>query len=197
MIDNKRLHFFTSQLDFRKWLEKNYRKENELFVGFYKVGTGKPSLTWSESVDQALCFGWIDGIRNSIDSESYCIRFTPRKPSSNWSAINIKKVEVLTGQGLMKPEGIRAFQQKKENKSKIYSYENAPIELPASYKKKFMQNKKAWKYFLSMTPSYQRIVARWGMSAKQEETRTRRLETLISDCAAERKIKGMSYGTKK
>jgi uncharacterized protein YdeI (YjbR/CyaY-like superfamily) len=109
MTDSKRPRFFPSQLDFRKWLEKNHNKETELIVGFYKVGTGKPSLTWSQSVDQALCFGWIDGIRKSIDNESYCIRFTPRKPSSNWSAINIKKVEELTKLGLMKPEGTKHF----------------------------------------------------------------------------------------
>ena len=118
--------FFPTQLDFRKWLDKNHKKETELLVGYYKVDSGKLSLTWSESVDQAICFGWIDGIRRSIDRESYSIRFTPRKPKSIWSAINIKKVEDLTKLGLMKPKGIAAFNKREESNSKIYSYETKP-----------------------------------------------------------------------
>jgi uncharacterized protein YdeI (YjbR/CyaY-like superfamily) len=197
MVDNKKLLFFPTQLDFREWLEKNHLKENELLVGFYKVGTGKPSLTWSESVDQAICFGWIDGIRKSIDNESYSIRFTPRKPTSAWSAINIKKVEQLTKQGLMKPEGIEAFQKRKGNKSGIYSYENEPAKFPESYRKKFTSNKKAWAYFISMPPSYQKITTRWVMEAKQETTRIRRLEILIKDSDAGQKIKPIVVGSKK
>src|SRR6187549_365301 len=116
--------FFANQSDFRKWLQKNHTKETELLVGFYKVGSGKPSMTWSQSVDQALCFGWIDGVRKSIDKDSYQIRFTPRKQTSIWSAVNIKKIEELTKQGLMQPEGLASFEKKQEAKSKIYSHEN-------------------------------------------------------------------------
>ncbi|MEO6905944.1 MAG: hypothetical protein ABI148_06255, partial [Ginsengibacter sp.] len=115
--------FFSTQAVFRKWLEKNHEKAGELLVGFYKVSSGKPSITWSESVDEAICFGWIDGIRRSIDEESYSIRFTPRKSTSIWSAINIKKVEELTKKKLMDPAGINAFSKRKEHKSRIYSYE--------------------------------------------------------------------------
>jgi uncharacterized protein YdeI (YjbR/CyaY-like superfamily) len=115
--------FFPTPADFRKWLDKNHTTAKELIVGFYKVGTKKPSITWSESVDQALCYGWIDSVRRSIDEESYCIRFTPRNSKSIWSAINIAKVEALTKQGLMKPAGIKSFELRKEHRSKIYSYE--------------------------------------------------------------------------
>ncbi len=113
--------FFSGPAAFRAWLEKNHARATELFVGYYKVGTGKPSMTWSESVDQALCFGWIDGVRRSVDRESYCIRFTPRKPTSTWSAINIRKVKELTKQGLMRPAGIAAFEKRKTQKSGIYT----------------------------------------------------------------------------
>ncbi len=132
--------FFENQHKFREWLEINHHKERELIVGFYKVGSKKPSMSWSESVDQALCFGWIDGIRKSIDQESYCIRFTPRKPNSNWSAINIKKVEVLTHSGLMKPEGLKAFSLLKEKKSEIYSHEKEGIELSTDFLNQFQKN---------------------------------------------------------
>jgi uncharacterized protein YdeI (YjbR/CyaY-like superfamily) len=189
--------FFPTQKHLRKWFEKNHKKEKELLAGFYKVSSGKPSVTWSESVDEALCFGWIDGIRRSIDDESYCIRFTPRNPKSNWSAINIKKVEELTKLGLMKPEGLKAFSLRKENKSKVYSYENPIVELDKSIEKKFKANKQAWKYFKSTAPSYQKITTRWIMSAKQETTRLKRAEELIRDCAAGKKIKAMNYGKKK
>lgn len=125
--------FFPTQSDFRTWLEKNHKTETELIVGYYKVDSGKPSMTWSQSVDQALCFGWIDGVRRSIDKESYCIRFTPRRPTSIWSDINIKKVEELTEQGLMLPEGLKAFELRKEHKSRIYSFENDLVDLDPEY----------------------------------------------------------------
>lgn len=188
--------FFPTQKDLRKWFEKNHKKEKELFVGYYKVSTGKPTVSWSQSVDEALCFGWIDGIRKSLDEESYCNRFTPRKPTSNWSAINIKKVEELTTLGLMKPEGLHAFSLRKENKSNVYSYENHSPGFEKSYEKKFKSNSKSWKYFQTMAPSYKKITTRWVMSAKQESTRLKRLEELIRDCALGKKIKAMSYGKK-
>jgi uncharacterized protein YdeI (YjbR/CyaY-like superfamily) len=172
--------FFKDQYAFRKWLEKNHAKETELLVGFYKVDSGKPSMTWSESVDQALCFGWIDGIRRSRDDESYTIRFTPRKPTSNWSAINIRKIETLTAQGLMAPAGVAAYAKRKEERSGIYGYENRPKELPEECAKLFRKNKKAWDFFTSLAPSYQRAVAHWVVSAKKEETKWARLEKLIA-----------------
>jgi len=195
MID-KSILFFPTQKDLRKWFEKNHKKEKELFVGYYKISSGKPSVTWSESVDEAICFGWIDGIRRSVDEESYCIRFTPRNPKSNWSAINIKKVEELTRLGLMKPEGVKAFSFRKEEKSKIYSYENPAVGFEKSYEKKFKANKQAWKYFQSTAPSYQKTTMRWVMSAKQDVTRLKRLEELIRDCTLGQKIKAMNYGKK-
>ena len=171
--------FFEDQLEFRKWLEINHSKEKEIIVGYHKVGTGKPSMTWSQSVDQALCFGWIDGIRRSINEESYCIRFTPRNPKSVWSDINIKKVAVLTEQGLMQPAGIEIFTHRKEDKSSIYSYENKPIALSEEYEKIFKSNGMAWEFFSTQGQSYQKSVFYWIMSAKLESTRITRLEKLI------------------
>jgi len=190
------IHFFKTQKDLRKWFEKNHKKEKELLVGYYKVTSGKPSVTWSQSVDEAICFGWIDGIRRSVDDESYCIRFTPRNPKSNWSAINIQKVKNLTKLGLMKPEGLKAFGFRKEEKSKIYSYENSLAEFDKSFEKIFKANKKAWQFYQTMTTTYRKITARWVMSAKQESTRLKRLNELINNCAAGKKIKAMSYGKK-
>lgn len=172
--------FFATQAKFRAWLEKHHKKETELLVGFYKVSSNKPSMTWSGSVDEALCFGWIDGVRKSIDNESYSIRFTPRKTTSIWSAINIKKVEELTKAGLMKPEGIKAFELRTENKSRIYSHEKEPAVLTSEYENQFKQNKLAWTFFNGQAPSYKKVMLHWIMSAKQEKTRLSRLEKTIS-----------------
>ncbi len=174
--------YFPHQSDFRKWLEENHKTEKEIFVGFYKVGTGKPSMTWPESVDQALCFGWIDGIRRSIDHESYCNRFTPRRPGSNWSAVNIKKVEVLIEKGLMQPSGMVLFNKRREEKSEVYSYENRPEKLPDHLENLFLQNEAAWSFFNSQPPSYQKVRIYWIMAAKQETTRLARLDKLIRAC---------------
>lgn len=190
---SKQPTFFATQTEFRKWLEENHSKETELFVGYYKVGSGRQSMTWSESVDQAICFGWIDGIRKSIDKERYCIRFTPRKPKSVWSAINIKKVEELTKKGLMKPLGLTSFKLLEVNKSKIYSYENEEVKFLEEYEQIFKLNSRAWEYFQNMPPSYRKPVTKWVMSAKQESTRIKRLNELIRDSEAGRKIKPMSY----
>lgn len=181
------------QSAFRKWLEKNHDKEKELLVGFYKVTSGKQSITWPESVDEAICFGWIDGVRKSIDEESYSVRFTPRKPTSIWSAINIRKVEELTQKELMHPAGLAAFTKRKENKSRIYSYEKEAENLSEEFLKKFKANKKAWNYFKSMAPSYQRTAIHLVMNAKQEITKMKRLDELINDSEAERKIKSLNY----
>ncbi len=185
--------FFARPADFRKWLQKNHQTEKELLVGFYKTGSGKPSITWPESVDEALCFGWIDGVRRSIDDESYSIRFTPRKASSIWSAVNIKKIEVLTEKGLMQPAGIAAFKKRTEAKSKVYSHENKDSKLSEEYEKKFKANKKAWANFSLMAPSYKRAAIHVVMTAKQETTRLSRLAELITVSAAGEKMKQLSY----
>ena len=179
--------FFPKQSGFRKWLEKNHRKKTELLVGFYKVGSGQPSMTWSQSVDEALCFGWIDGVRKSIDKDSYTIRFTPRKPTSIWSAINIRKVNELIKQGLMQPAGLESFEKRKDAKSKIYSYEKAPSKLTPAYEKKFKANKKAWSFFKSLAPSYQKLGVHRVMDAKQEKTQINSLEKLIGESEAGQK----------
>lgn len=185
--------FFKTRSSFRKWFEENHDKATELLVGFYKVNSGKASITRSESVDEAICFGWIDGVRKSINEESYCIRFTPRKPKSIWSTINIKKVEELSRQGLMHPFGIAAFAKRTENKSGIYSYEKEAAILSKDFIKKFKANKKAWKFFQSMPPSYTNTAIHWVMTAKQETTKVKRLEELIRDSEAGRKIKRLNY----
>ncbi|KAA5532520.1 bacteriocin-protection protein [Taibaiella lutea] len=175
--------FFEKQSGFRKWLKQHHEKETELLVGFYKVDSGKPSMTWSESVDEALCFGWIDGVRKSIDKDSYQIRFSQRKPSSIWSAINIKKVEKLKEQGLMYPAGIAAFEMRKEERSKIYSHETENVKFMPEFEKQFKANKNAWEYFQLLAASYQKVSIHWVMSAKQASTQTKRLKSLIEDSA--------------
>lgn len=171
--------FFENQLKFREWLESNHDKETELVVGFYKVSSGKPSMSWSESVDQALCFGWIDGLRKSIDHESYSIRFTPRKPNSAWSAININKVEALAKAGLMKPSGLKAFSFHRTGKSTVYSQANEFVELASAYTDQFKQEIRAWDFFINQAPSYRKVITHWIMSAKQEKTRQARLQKTI------------------
>ena len=161
--------FFKNQAEFRKWLEKNHKKEKEILVGFFKVSTGKPSMTWPQSVDQALCFGWIDGIRKSIDEESYSNRFTPRKSNSIWSAINIKKIEELSKSGLMKPEGLKAFGLRTDDRSKVYSHEKETVALSSDFEKIFKKNKVAWEFFNSQAPSYKKVMTHWIANAKQEK----------------------------
>jgi uncharacterized protein YdeI (YjbR/CyaY-like superfamily) len=180
--------FFPTQTDFRRWFEENHEREIELLVGFYKVDSGKPSMNWSQSVDEALCFGWIDGVRRSIDAESYSIRFTPRKSKSVWSAVNIAKVAELTEKGLMKPAGIAAFAKREESKSKIYAYENELKSFSEEFEKLFKSNEKAWEFFQKQANWYKKQMTSWVMTAKQEATRQKRLEKLIGESANERKV---------
>ncbi|MEM9685761.1 MAG: YdeI/OmpD-associated family protein [Bacteroidota bacterium] len=180
--------FFSTQADFRKWLAENHDTATELLVGYYKVKSGKPSMTWSESVDEAICFGWIDSVRRSIDAERYCIRFTPRRPTSIWSAVNIKKVQELTKAGRMHPAGILSFERRQEHRSEVYGYENKPKKLSPELKKQFMAHKDAWSFFTSQAPSYQRRITFWIMSAKQEKTRLRRLEKAIQLSEEEKRL---------
>ena len=180
--------FFPKPSEFRKWLQKNHKKETELLAGFYKVSSGKLSITWSQSVDEALCFGWIDGVRKNINEESYSIRFTPRRSTSIWSAINIKKVEELTKAGLMTSDGLKAFSLRTENKSKIYAYEKEPVTLDPAYEKLFKKNKLAWEFFTKQAPSYKKQMIHRIMSAIQEKTRLSRLEKIIAESEAQRRI---------
>ncbi|HEV7484844.1 MAG TPA: YdeI/OmpD-associated family protein [Thermoanaerobaculia bacterium] len=181
-------HFFKTPADFRRWLAKNHASATELLVGFYKKDSGKPSITWPESVDEALCFGWIDGVRRRIDDVSYSIRFTPRKKTSTWSAINIARVAELTKLERMQPAGQRAFEHRREEKSAIYSYENASRTLSAEDEKKFRANRKAWEFFNAQPPGYRHLSIYWITSVKRDETRARRLATLIEDSAAGRRL---------
>lgn len=178
-----KITFFPTAADFRRWLQANHATATELVVGFYKTSSGRPSLTWPASVDQALCFGWIDGIRKRIDDERYTIRFTPRRPTSTWSAVNIRRVKELTKQGLMTPAGLKAFEARKENRSGIYSYEQRTAALPPEYEKVLKKNKAAWTFFQAQPASYRKAVMWWIVSAKQEVTRFKRLAQLIEHSA--------------
>lgn len=171
--------FFSNTAEFRKWLEENHQSASEVLVGYYKVKTGKPSMNWSDSVDEALCFGWIDGIRRSIDENSYYNRFTPRRPNSNWSRVNIAKVERLTAEGRMHPSGLAVFNSKKEEHCEIYSYENQPENLSEEQEAIFKQHPVAWDFFSSQAPSYKKMAVRWIRSAKQQATKESRLAKLI------------------
>jgi len=185
--------FFATPDHFRAWLEHHHAVEKELLVGFYKRASGSPSITWPESVDCALSYGWIDGVRNTIDGISYRIRFTPRKPTSTWSAINVRRVAELSKLGLMHPAGLKAFEARKGDKTGIYAYEQRKLaKLTPAYEKQFRANKKAWAFFRSQPPWYQRTAAYRVISAKQEETRQRRLDQLIEDSAAGRTIKELT-----
>jgi uncharacterized protein YdeI (YjbR/CyaY-like superfamily) len=188
--------FFKDQKELRTWFEKNHDKKKEIWVGFYKKDSGKANFTWSQSVDQALCFGWIDGIRKSIDEESYMIRFTPRNPKSNWSAINIKKINELTKLGLMLPSGIEAFKKREDKRSEVYSFEQNKVKLSKKYELKFKSNKEAWKFFQSLPPSTKKPSIWWVMSAKKEETQLRRLEILIKSSEKQAKIPPLRIGKK-
>lgn len=182
--NNEPLKFFPTQVDFRRWLQKYHDKEKVLWVGYYKKSTGKQSITWPESVDEALCFGWIDGIRKSIDKEAYKIRFTPRKPTSIWSARNLERFVAMEEEGKMKPAGRKARTHKQEKRSKRYSYEREKVKLTKEYVEAFRANKKAWKFFSSLPPSVKKPSIWYVMIAKREDTRLRRLDTLIS-CSEE------------
>jgi len=172
--------FFSTPFQFRAWLQANHAAVRELWVGFHKKDSGKPSITWPEAVDQALCFGWIDGVRRSLDARSYVIRFTPRKPRSTWSAVNISRAKELAIQGLMGPAGLKAFEQRTDDKSAIYSYEQRKTaKLPHEQERNFRANREAWDFFASQPPWYQRTAIYWVTSAKKEETRAKRLATLI------------------
>lgn len=178
---------FKSSAEFREWLQKNHDRTPELWLGFYNQRSAEQGITYREALDEALCFGWIDGVRKSIDKTTYKQRFTPRKEKSYWSAINIKRFQELTELARIAPAGMQAFERRTSDSGK-YSFESRPKELPARYEKQFKGNEGAWQFFRSQAPWYQRTATFWVVSAKQEETRQRRLATLIGDSAAGRRL---------
>ena len=184
--------FFKSPQEFYDWLEEHHQSESEVYVGFFKQHTGKRAMSWSEAVDQALCFGWIDTRSNRIDDDRYMQRFTARKPGSNWSKINVEKVAKLIEAGLMRPAGLAAFEARTGERSGVYSFEQKDeIAFDEAAARSFQADAKAWDFFQAQPPWYRRTATWWVISAKREETREKRLATLIEDSAAGRPIKGL------
>ena len=183
-----KLAFFRAQSDLRKWFEKHHAAALELWVGYYKKGSGKPSITWPESVDEALCVGWIDGIRKSVDVHSYKIRFTPRKPRSIWSAVNIRRARALDVEGRMHPAGLAAFAARRENRSGIYAYEQRRAELVEPYSGILRKNRAAWVFFQAQPPGFRKQICWWVISARKEETRLKRLKRLIEESERGRRL---------
>jgi uncharacterized protein YdeI (YjbR/CyaY-like superfamily) len=185
--------FFETPAELRAWLERHHADRDELWVGLYKKGSGRPSVTWPQVVDEALCFGWIDGVRRSLGPDSYANRLTPRRARSNWSAINIKRVGELSEEGRMTPAGLAAFEARSDDRSAIYSYEQRRgATLDAEQEQRFRAVPEAWEWFQARPPSYRRAALHWVTSAKRAETRERRLQTLIEDSAAGRTIKPLT-----
>jgi len=181
--------FFCSPSDWRAWLEGHHKSEPDVLVGMFKKATGRATMSWSEAVDEALCFGWIDGVRRRIDEHSHSIRFTPRRARSTWSAVNIEKAGRLIAAGRMCPVGLRAFQARSEENSRIYAFEQGAVELAPEQLERLRADSRAWEFWLARPAGYRRIAVWWVISAKRPETRERRLATLIEDCAAGRLIK--------
>lgn len=187
-MEPRDVRIFASAADFRAWLEEHHASAGELWIGYYKKGVPKTSMTYPEAVEEALCFGWIDGQSRRVDDEVTAQRFTPRRKTSSWSAINIAKVADLRAAGRMHPAGIRAFEERDQRKDASYSYERPAAELPPEWIERFRADAEAWAYWQAETPSYRRTVTHWLLSAKRPETRERRLATLIADSAAGRRI---------
>ena len=180
--------FFATPEALRRWFEKNHASADLLWVGYYKKDSGRPSVTWQESVDEALCVGWIDGIRKRIDETSYKIRFTPRRPGSIWSAINVARVAALKKEGRMRPEGLAAFSKKRDNRSGIYSYEQRPETLPETYRDMLAADPRAIEFFDAQPPGYRKLMAWYVVSAKREETRAQRVARLLDACRAGKRL---------
>lgn len=181
--------FFETPALFRRWLKEHHNTASELWVGFHKKASGRPSITWPQSVDEALCFGWIDGVRKRLDDESYVIRFTPRKPRSTWSVVNTRRAQELLDAGRMRPAGVRAFEARDAARSGVYSFEQRDqATLSPEQDKQFRADKRAWAFFQAQPPGYRKVAVFWVVSARQEATRARRLQTLIDDSAAGRRI---------
>ena len=191
-----KIKYFKSASEFRRWLEVNHGRRYELWVGFYKKDSGKGGLTYAEAVDEALCFGWIDGLKKRVDELSYTHRLSPRKPRSNWSRINILHAERLKNAGRMTPAGLEASAAREPERSGVYSFENAPRKLAAADEKQFKSDKTAWEFFQRQPPGYQRLAIWWMVSAKKPETRARRLSHLIAESRNARRIGLVSASNK-
>jgi uncharacterized protein YdeI (YjbR/CyaY-like superfamily) len=189
--------FFGSPSEFRAWLADNHARMSELLVGFYKKDSGKKGITYSQALDEALCYGWIDGVRKTIDESRWTIRFTPRKRGSIWSQVNIKRATELAAAGRMEPPGLKAFQERDPEKTNRYSFERENVQLDAAYEERFRANKEAWDFFQAQPPSYQKPAKWWVMSAKKEETRLKRLATLIEDSESGRRLAALTYTPKR
>lgn len=189
--------FFPSEQAFRQWLAQNHATQTVLLLGIYKKASGKPTVTYKQAVDQALCFGWIDGVGGTIDEQRYTVRFTQRKPRSIWSQVNIRRVAELSEAGLMHPYGLEVFNARDLSKQNLYANEQQQIELSAAYAAQFRANSQAWENFQAQPPGYRRNAIWWVISAKQEATRLKRLATLIEDSAAGRKIKSLTPRSKR
>ncbi len=192
--DRADVKVLASAAEFRRWLETNHATEREAWIGYYRKGVPKRSISYPEAVEEALCFGWIDGIGYRIDDEVTANRFTPRTKRSTWSAVNVRKVGELRAVGRMHPAGMAAFEARTADNTGIYSYENRPPDLPETYLRRLKADVAAWRYWQAQTPGYRRGATWWVVSAKQEATRERRLATLIEDSAASRMIKPLAYG---
>jgi uncharacterized protein YdeI (YjbR/CyaY-like superfamily) len=185
--------FFATPEAFRAWLAEHHADASELLVGFHRTRSGRPSMTWPESVDQALCFGWIDGVRRRLDDTSYSIRFTPRKARSTWSAVNIARAKELVAEGRMRPAGLAAFEARSDDRSAIYAYEQRhETKLAPDQEREFRANERAWAFFETQPPWYRKNAIWWVVSAKREETRARRLRTLIEDSANGRRLRRLT-----
>jgi uncharacterized protein YdeI (YjbR/CyaY-like superfamily) len=180
--------FFKSSAEFRSWLAKNRTAASELWVGFYNKESGKGGITYSQALDEALCFGWIDGVRKSVDAAGYTIRFSPRQPKSIWSAVNTRRVAALIKAGSMDPSGLEVFRNRDPGRTLLYSYERERAEFTGLWLERFRSNAAAWRFFDAQAPSYKRTVTFWVMSAKKEETRSKRLDALIAESALSRRI---------
>lgn len=189
--------FFSSSAAFRKWLETNHASARELLVGFYRVESGKGGITYKEALDEALCFGWIDGLRKRYDADSYTVRFAPRTQGSIWSIVNTRRMETLVELGRPHASGLRVFEERDRKKSKLYSYEVGKCKLDDAYERQFRANPSAWDFYQAQAPWYRRVSCYWVMSAKKEETRLRRLATLIEDSAHQRRIKQLTANPRK
>ena len=191
MTATPKARFFTSAAAFRRWLEKNHASVDELFVGFWKKDSGKAGMTYPEAVDQSLCFGWIDGVRRSVDEHSYTNRFTPRRARSNWSAVNLRRFAELQAQGLVRPPGLAAFEARDVKRTQQYSFEQQNPVFDAPLEKMLKQNRAAHSFWQSQPPGYRKQATWWVMSARRNETRVRRMQTLIEDAARGERIAGL------
>jgi uncharacterized protein YdeI (YjbR/CyaY-like superfamily) len=187
-VSHEDARFFDAPADFRTWLDANHGKASELWVGYWKKGSGRLGITYGESVDEALAFGWIDGLTRKIDEDRYATRFTPRRPTSNWSEANIRRVTELEAEGRMTAAGMRAFAMRSLRQPGEFTYETRPPDLPEPYAERFRRNQAAWRFWSAQRPSYRKSMTWWVVSAKREETRLGRLEALITESAAGRTV---------